>query len=90
MLILSASHYCVCALFYSANHAPYTYTDVIIAGTDTLSFVRRNYFFYHARKQKNISDIMDMRACRLLVQLYNMCYGYFDIGDLVAARVSES
>lgn len=29
-----------------------------------------------------MSDIVDMRAFRLLVRLYNMCYGYFDIDSV--------
>ena len=36
-----------------------------------------------------MSDIVDMRACRLLVRLYNMCYGYFDIGDVMEKLKTE-
>ena len=51
-LILGISSFCTFALyFYSANHAPYTWTDTILYWRDC--------FHYYEEEQKTVSHLMD-------------------------------
>ena len=89
-LILGISSFCTFALyFYSANHAPYTYTDVIIAGP-ILSFIGViiSFITRESRKACPILWICGLAACTFGFLLCVMVI--LILVMFVAARVSES
>ena len=89
-LILGISSFCTFALyFYSANHAPYTYTDVIIAGP-ILSFVGVIISFITRESRKTCPTlwICGLAACSFGFIICVMVI--LILVMFVAARVSES
>ena len=89
-LILGAlSLFAFAIYFYSANHAPYTYTDVIIAGS-ILSFVGVIISFITRESRKTYPTLW---ICGLAACLFGFIICVMVILILivfVAARVSES
>lgn len=89
-LILGAlSLFAFAIYFYSANHAPYTYTDVIIAGP-ILSFIGVIISFITRESRKACPTLW---ICGLFACLFGFIICVMVILILivfVAARVSES
>ena len=78
-LILGISSFCTFALYYySANHAPYSYIDIIMCRTDTLLYWR-DCFHCYEEKQKTVSHVMDKRTYCLFIKPYNLCSDYYII-----------
>ena len=70
---------CFCAVFLQCKSC--TVVQICwyyIFGT-VIHFYRCNFFCYHAKEPKNISRVMDDRACQLYVRLYYMRFGFYSI-----------
>ena len=86
-LILGAlSLFAFAIYFYSANHAPYTYTDVIIAGP-ILSFIGVIISFITRESRKTYPTLW---ICGLFACLFGFIMVILILIVFVAERVSES